>query len=165
MADAYKIEIVAPASGGDTKKVPIAGNNNESKSVSSSESSSVKSGKKASSIAGYVAYKRYVAPFVRQGIQYSISTVGLRTGNMERQQRMQSAYDIGSQIFGIGESIALGFAVGGGVGAVVGAVMGTATTLIGVAQKQNTLKINNAIENQQISMLNARAGAINGNRR
>ena len=161
MADAYKIVIETGNGGGSKKKVPIAGNNTESKQTT--PSTEEKDNK--ASVVGYVAYKKYVAPFVKQGIQYSISTVGLRTGNMERQQRMQSAYDIGSQVVGIGESIALGFAMGGGVGAVVGAVMGTATTLIGVAQKQTTININNALENQQISMLNARSGAINGNRR
>ena len=160
MADAYKIVIETGNGGGSNKKAPIAGNNTESKQTTPSTEQQ----RDNTSIVGYVAYKKYVAPFVKQGIQYSISTVGLRTGNFERQQRIQSAYDIGSQVVGIGESIALGFAMGGGVGAVVGAVMGTATTLIGVAQKQNTININKALENQQISMLNARSGAINGNR-
>lgn len=161
MADAYKIVIETGNGGGSNKKVPIAGNNTESKQTTPN----TKEKDNKASVVGYIAYKKYVAPFVKQGIQYSISTVGLRTGNIERQQRMQSAYDIGSQVVGIGESIALGFSVGGGVGAVVGAVMGTATTLIGVAQKQNTININKALENQQISMLSARSGAINGNRR
>ncbi len=160
MADAYKIVIETGNGGGGNKKAPIAGNNTESKQTTPSTEQQ----RDKSSVVGYIAYKKYVAPFVKQGIQYSISTVGLRTGNMERQQRIQSAYDIGSQIVGIGESIAMGAMVGGLPGAVVGAVMSTATTLIGVAQKQNTLNINHALENQQISMLNARSGAINGNR-
>ncbi len=160
MADAYKIVIQTQGGDSSAPKNPIAGDNNQSKQTTPS----IEQQRDKSSVVGYIAYKKYVAPFVKQGIQYSISTVGLKTGNMERQQRMQSAYDIGSQVVGIGESIAMGAMVGGLPGAVVGAVMSTATTLIGVAQKQNTLNINQALENQQISMLNARSGAINGNR-
>lgn len=161
MTEAYKIIIQTNNSGESTQKVPIAGNNNDSNSTSSNNTQS----DKKNNIVGYVAYKKYVAPFVKQGIEYSISTVGLRTGNMERQQRMQSAYNIGSQIFGIAESIAIGAMMGGVAGAVVGGVMSVATTAISYAQQQNTINIKRNLENQTINMLNVRSGAINGNRR
>ena len=161
MADAYKIIIETGAGGGGSgTKTPIAGNNNETKSTQSQES-----GNNINNIGGYVAFKKYAAPFVEQGIQYAISTVALRTGNVERQQRIQVAYEAGSQVFGIAESAFIGLKVGGAPGAVVGAVLGIATNVIGLAQKQNTINLNRALENEQISMLNARSGATNGNRR
>ena len=161
--DAYKI-IIETGGGSNTPKTPIAGNNKQS---TSTQPQTQESGKSAlqMGVMGYVAVKKYVAPFVKQGLQYSISTVGLRTGNMERQARMQSAYNIGSQIFGIAESVAIGAVMGGVGGAVVGAVMGVATTAISYAQQQNTINLNKTIEDQTISMLNVRSGAINGNRR
>jgi hypothetical protein len=158
MADAYKI-IIETGAGGSGTKAPIAGNNGETKSTKEPNKED------ESSIGGYVAFKKNVAPFVKQGIQYAISTVALRTGNVERQQRIQVAYEAGSQVFGIAESIFIGSKVGGVVGAVGGAVLGIATNVIGLVQKQNTINLNRALENEQISMLNARSGATNGNRR
>lgn len=163
MSEAYKI-VIKSEGGSNTPKTPIAGNNKQSTSTQPQTQESTINGLQAG-VVGYVAVKKYVAPFVKQGLQYSISTVGLRTGNMERQARMQSAYNIGSQIFGIAESIAIGAVMGGVGGAVVGAVMGVATTAISYAQQQNTINLNKTIEDQTISMMNVRSGATNGNRR
>ncbi len=160
MADAYRIIIKTQGGGSSTPKNPIAGDSGQSQETKPSEQEN-----KKDSIAGYVAFKKYVAPFLKQGLQYQISTVGLRTGNYERQVRMESAYSIGSQIFNIGESIWIGYKLGNVYGAVAGAVISAATTLINYGNQGNTLRLNNALENQTINMLNVRSGAVNGNRR
>ena len=158
MADAYKIVITSQSGGSSAPKNPIAGDDNESKETQPTE-------KNNKDIGGYVAFKKYVAPFLRQGVQYHISTVELRTGNSERQARAQSMYSISSQIFGIGESIWLGYKVGNVPGAIAGAILSVAQTTIGYAQQQNTINLQRGLENQTISMLNVRSGAVNGNRR
>ena len=158
MADAYKIVITSQGGGSSAPKNPIAGDNNQSKPTSNEE-------EKNKDIGVYVAYKKYVSPFLKKGLQYQISTVALRTGNSERQQRLQSAFSITSQLVGIGESIYVGAKVGGAKGAVIAAAISTATAGINLVQQSNTLILKEALENQTINMLNVRSGAVNGNRR
>ena len=153
MADAYKITI--ETNGATGSKAPIAGNNNQSNNQKNN----------VNDIGAYVAYKKYVSPFIKQGLQYQISTVELRTGNSERQARMQSAYSIASQVIGIGESIWLGYKVGNVPGAIAGAILSVANTGIGYIQQQNIINLQRGLENQTIAMLNVRSGAVNGNRR
>jgi hypothetical protein len=160
MSEAYKIVIEA-SKDGNVKKVPIAGNNAEAKDT---KEQSEEKGITKNNIVGYVAYKKYVAPFVRQGFQYRISTVALKTGSVERQQRLQAGFDLLSQVGHIAESVVIGAKIGGAPGAMVGAVMSLATTYINYEQKRNIIDMNRALENEQISMLNARSGATNGNR-
>lgn len=140
------------------KKTPIAGDNTESKQTSENDSAK-------KDLAGYFAYKKYVSPFLSQGLQHRISTVELRTGNAERQARMQSAYSIGSQALGLVESIVIGAKLGGGAGAVIGAVMSVSTTVMSYVYKADTINLQRGLENQTIAMLNVRSGAVNGNRR
>ena len=103
------------------------------------------------------------------GIEYGISTVSIRTGRTETQQRMQFAYSVGSKAFGIVENIAIGAAVGGLWGAVAGAVMSTVTTVAGYAINQAKINLSAASENISIGLINARAGgnvaATSGSRR
>ena len=90
-----------------TKKSPIA-QKTQSESVQDTGRAKAKE-----NVAEYFAFKRIVSPFVRMGIEYGISTVSIRTGRTETQQRMQFAYSVGSKAFGIVENIAIGAAVGG----------------------------------------------------
>ncbi len=107
---------------------------------------------------GYVFYKRIVAPFVRQGLQYQIGTVALRTGDHELQARLQSAYDIGSQAVGLVENIAVGFMVGNVGGALAGALLSVAQTGVSLVQKYETFNLNKNLENTSLALMNVRAG-------
>ena len=107
---------------------------------------------------GYVFFKKNVGSFIKQGIQYPIGTVALRTGNHEMQARMQTAYDIGSQAFGMVESIAIGAMTGGGWGAVAGAVMSLMHTVVTMTQKLETYNIQKEQESTSIALMNVRAG-------
>ena len=114
-------------------------------------------------------FKKNVGSFIKQGIQYPIGTVALRTGNHEMQARMQTAYDIGSQAFGMVESIAIGAMTGGGWGAIAGALMSLMHTAVTMTQKFETYNIQKDQESTSIALMNVRAGGnvatTNGRRR
>lgn len=107
---------------------------------------------------GFVAYKHYVEPFVKQAISYEISTVSVRTGRTEEQQRRQFAYDMGSKIFSAAESIAMGAILGGLPGALIGLGMSAVQMIVSYSQAQNTIDINRNAENISIGLQNMRAG-------
>nr|DAR84809.1 MAG TPA: hypothetical protein [Caudoviricetes sp.] len=149
---------------------PIAGNTNSS---NTNTEKNIEAEKKMSreDLTGYFAYKRYISPFVKQAISYGISTVSVRTGRTEHQQRLQLAYDVIGKVSGMAENIWLGFALSGGnpVGALVGAAVSTLNTIVGYAQSSNTLDINRNAENISIGLMNVRAAgnvaATSGSRR
>lgn len=165
MANGYTITIKNETQ--TTKKAPIAENNQTAQAESTSGSGG-KKGLSRQDLAGYFAFKRIVAPFVRMGIEYGISTVNVRTGRAEAQQRIQFAYSVGRQALGMAENIAIGALVGGLPGAIVGAVMSTATTLAGYGINQSKINMQSNLENVSLGLMNIRAGgdvaAISGNR-
>ncbi len=89
---------------------------------------------------------------------HMINTVSLRTGHAELQQRYQMAYDIGSRVFNLGESIMMGALVGGAGGAIVGAVTGLAFQGIALAQQFEERQWRMQEESVGISLANIRAG-------
>ena len=109
-------------------------------------------------VKGYVFFKKNVGSFIKQGIQYQIGTVALRTGNHELQARVQTAYDIGSQAFGMVESVAIGAMTGGVWGAIAGAVMSLMHTAVTLSQKIETYNIQRSQEGTSIALMNVRAG-------
>lgn len=160
MAEAYKIVIESNVTS-NQQKVPIAGNNTESKNTKQKE---VSSNNTAKSIVGFVAYKKFVAPVIQQGIQSYIGTVQLRTGNAERQQRAESMLNLASRGINLAESVWMGAKMGGAYGAVAAAVVSVGQSVMDIYKKQQNLAYNNVLEQQTIDMLNIRSGAINGNR-
>lgn len=168
MAEEYTIWL---RNGAKRKRKSIAGttgdNQKDTTPGSDSESRAEKTTKQA---AGYVAYKRYISPFIKQAISYEISTVSLRTGKTEYQQRLQFAYDMGSKVVGLAENMITGFLISGGnpIGAVIGAGVSVIQTAVQYAQAQNTLNLENSKESISIGLQNVRAGgsvaATNGSR-
>lgn len=138
-------------------KSPIAGSNNSSGKDTSSKQDSKITREQA---AGYFAYKRFISPFVKQALSYEISTVSLKTGRAEYQQRLQFAYDVAGKVAGLGENIALGFLLSGGnpLGAVVGAAVSLVHTAVTYAQNSNTINLNKNLENVSIGLMDIRAG-------
>lgn len=100
-------------------------------------------------------------------ISHEIRMVGLRTGQVERQQMRQFNYQVAQQVFSFGESIAMGAIMGsaGGpagaaIGAAVGATMSAVTSLASIGQRADEISTNRAIESFSIGMANIRAGAL-----
>ena len=138
---------------------PIANDQNDN--TSDNDKDKEKKAKKV--ISGAMLYRTGKA-LVRSQIGHEISTIELRTGQSELQQRYQFANQIAESVFDVGESIAVGASVGGGWGAVIGAVIGIGSKLVGLAHKQDTYNLNTQIEMETLRRNNLRAGAM-GSRR
>lgn len=138
---------------------PIANDQNDN--TSDSEKDTEKKAKKV--ITGAMLYRTGKA-LVRSQIGHEISTISLRTGQTELQQRYEFANQIAESVFDVGESIAIGASVGRGWGAVIGAVIGIGSKLVGLAHKQDTYNLNTQLEQETLWRNNIRAG-VAGSRR
>ena len=138
---------------------PIANDQNDN--TSDSEKDTEKKAKKV--ITGTLLYRTGKA-LVRSQIGHEISTISLRTGQTELQQRYEFANRIAESVFDVGESIAIGASVGRGWGAVIGAVIGIGSKLVGLAHKQDTYNLNQQLEQETLRRNNLRAG-VTGSRR
>ena len=138
---------------------PIANDQNEN--TSDSEKDTEKKAKKV--ITGAMLYRTGKA-LVRSQIGHEISTISLRTGQTELQQRYEFANRIAESVFDVGESIAVGASVGKGWGAVIGAVIGIGSKLVGLVHKQDTYNLNQQLEQETLWRNNIRAG-VAGSRR
>ena len=106
-----------------------------------------KDGVNAKKIFNQVFGYQRVKSVATNAIGYQVSTVQLRTGSTEAQQRASFAYSVGMQAFNIVESIGVGAMTGGWIGAAIGAVLSVVDTAVSYAYKQNTLNIQNQLEN------------------
>lgn len=161
MSNGYTITIKNET---QSSKSPIADNLQSTKSESTQENDKLS----RKDLAGYFAFKRIVSPFVRMGIEYGISTINVRTGRAEAQQRIQFAYSVGRQVVGVLENVAIGALVGGLPGAIVSAVMSTVTTVAGYAINQGKINMQRDLESISLGLMNIRAGgeiaAVSGSR-
>lgn len=116
------IKIILPSE--EQKKTPVAQSNSDSSTTSTSSTSSSSSGGSGAlsaqdvigagkKIMAYTGIKQIAESY----ITYNLSTVDLRTGASEYSQKLQFAYNEGSQAYIAVGSIAMGAAVGGVVGA------------------------------------------------
>lgn len=112
---------------------------------------------------GLVAYHT-LKSYTDQIVSHHVSTVELRTGSRELQERANFMLDITQKSIGIAESVLSGAMVGGIGGAAVGLLIGFAHTAISYQQKQQTLDLQETLENQTLRMNYIRAGA-GGSRR
>lgn len=108
---------------------------------------------------GYKAVKS----FATQALGHRVSTVQLRTGSHEAQQRANFSYQIGQQALGIAETIAIGAATGGLAGAAVGLVLGLVHTAIDWNNKADTLRLQNQLE-QNAQLAAAQRATYSGSR-
>ena len=114
--------------------------------------------------AGFLVAYNALKPWISQTVSHQINTVELRTGRKEYAERTQFTYNIVNDVVGIGESALAGYAVGNLPGAVIGAIVGLGHTLLGYAQKQETINIQNSLENIVLQQNRIRAG-VGGSRR
>lgn len=102
---------------------------------------------------GYSAIKS----FVTQGLNYNVSTVQLRTGSHEAQQRANFTYSMALQGLGVVETIAGGGLVAGTGGAAIGLIAGIYGAQIQWLEKQNTVNMQNHLETYQQNLAAQRA--------
>ena len=111
---------------------------------------------------------RKVADYAKRAISYEISTVSLRTGETERQQRMQLTYDILGRVGSAATTIAMGAKVGGVYGAAAAAAYEVINTSISVGQQVGRFQLQRDLENKSLGLARIRSGDslayINGNR-
>ena len=105
-----------------------------------------------------VAYHA-VKSFADQIVNHRISTIELRTGSKELQERANFINNTVQKGLGVAESMFMGAAVGGLPGAIIGTVVGLAHTAISYTQAQNTINMQRTLENVSINMNTIRAGA------
>ena len=94
-------------------------------------------------------------------INYRISTIALRTGETEHQQRVQFVYGEVSQAVSSLGAIGMGALMGGPIGAGVAALgVGVSYVMkfIGWAQNASTLRLQKNVEDISIQMQTIRAG-------
>lgn len=164
------IKIVLPSE--EQKKTPVAQSNSDSSTTSTSSLSSVVGGRGALSaqdvigagkkIMAYTGIKQIAESY----ISYNLSTVNLRTGAAEYSQKLQFAYNEGSQALSAVGSIAMGAAMGGVAGAAVAAVgvgISYLMKFIGYAQNAQRLETEQNLESISIGFASTRAG-VSGRR-
>lgn len=109
-------------------------------------------------IKGY-ATLNYAERVADKVISTTLSTIDLRTGHSQLQERMQFAYGIAKQGFDTVVNMAMAGSMFGAVGVGLGAVVGITDTLIDIAQKQQIINANRSVENTSIYLNRIRAGA------
>lgn len=105
-----------------------------------------------------VAY-RQIKPFITSAISHEVSLVELRTGSKELQEKANFINHAIQQGTSMLENIALGALVGGGAGAALAASMSVIQSIVGFAKNQQTLNIQQSVENRSLDMQIVRAGA------
>lgn len=93
-------------------------------------------------------------------ISYDVSTVSLRTGAKEYEQKLQFGYSMLQQT---AVPLVIGPATGGLAGAAIGIAFSFAMQGITWAQNAQTIRYNQQLENISIAMANTRAG-VTGSR-
>ena len=145
----------------EKKNSPISGDKTES---DTQKSAGILNKEQAKAFGkGLVAY-HYGKAFTDQIISHRVSTVELRTGSKDLQDRANLMLDVSQKLVSAGESMLTGLMVGGGVGAVLGLVTNLLHTAISYSQKQQVLNMQETLENRSIQLTYIRAGA-NGSRR
>lgn len=161
MADIIKI--ILPSEGQDKTPVAPSSADGTSPSAPSSGTDGALSAKDVVSGARRIVAATGIKQIADSLISYQISTVSLRTGATEYQQRLQFAYNEGMSALSSIGAIGMGFVMGGPAGAAVAAVgvgISYITKFIGWAQNANTLQIEENKEDISIQMQRLRAGNL-----
>ncbi|MDE7406481.1 MAG: hypothetical protein K2M89_06385 [Clostridiales bacterium] len=159
-------EIVIRNDTADARKSPIAGSGTAASDTTSNgggggDGLSLRQG----AAKGLVAVNHYIKPFVDQMATQYVTTVQLRTGSQELEERMSFKMNVTQKVVSFGSSMLTGAlmgSAGGPVGAVVGAVAGAvmrlATMAVDYSNKQEKLNLQRSVENVGLRYMNARAG-------
>lgn len=131
---------------------PVAGSSGQAGTGNAVEPPSIYT-QAAKKIKGLVSYGT-VSSIAGNLVSYEISKVTLQTGASEHEQKLNAYYGIGRKIVNIGAAYAIGGPIAG-TAALVGTVVNTAVSYV---QRQNTLNLQQEVENMSISLQNRRAG-------
>lgn len=131
----------------DTEDKKAVATNNQNAGEEQATESVEKSLKKPTKALAAISYARSIAD---RAITSQISTVTLRTGYEEKQQREQFYFGIGKKVVDTGMAIGIGAMFGGLPGAVIGLGVSLTNELFNMAIKQN--EINMAREQENISI-------------
>lgn len=152
-------EIVRVIFEGQETNSPLA--KSSSSSSSKNESGALTSARQAVKDARRVIAAVGIKQIADSYVNYRISTISLRTGATEHQQRVQFVYGEVSQAVSSLGAIGMGALMGGPVGAGVAALgVGVSYVMkfIGWAQNANTLRLQKNVEDISIQMQTIRAG-------
>lgn len=152
---AYEIVIHNATTSGNSNKNPVAGSNASGENTSASKQPS-ESRLAAAKVLGIT--NSSIKPFVDQMVSQKVTTVTLRTGAQELEERMSVKVQIGQTVWGIASSAATGALVGGLPGAIVGGLLGVATTAIDLSNKQKEIDLQKSVENVGLRYMDVRAG-------
>lgn len=104
-----------------------------------------------------VAVDKYAEPFINAAIQQHVSTIELRTGASEHQQRVEQTLNLAKQAVGIGTTLVTGFATMNPL-LIVGGIVSAATTAINYANKAKKIQMQQSLESISLRGMNVRAG-------
>lgn len=157
---AYEIIIRHDTANGGNAKSPIAGSGAQATDTTAQQGGTpaISTGRVAAAKGIFFA-NSYIMPFVDKMVTQKISTVALRTGAQELEDRMSFAYQVGKQAFGFVESVAVGALIGGGVpGALIGGAMHVALTMVEYSTRKQEIDLKHRVEDISLHFMNTRAG-------
>lgn len=137
----------------DTRS-PIAGDG----TAPSGTSGSGGSGRGSTLVKPLIAYNHYIKPFANQIVNQRVSTVELRTGAQEYEQRLSYQIQVAEKVGGFVSSVLIGGALGNLPGAIIGGAMSVATTALDIMGKYNRLELERNVEDVGLHYVNMRAG-------
>lgn len=146
---------------GEKKKV-VAGEKNENKTSTPKSYGEKTADSAAKAVKSMVSYNT-AKSFADNIISYELSQVNLRTGAAEYEQKLQFAQTAVNKFRDTAVSVGIGLATGNAPLAIFGAVTSLFGTLISYAQRANTLRTQENLENISIGMASRRAG-VSGRR-
>lgn len=149
-------EIVIKNETSDNKKSPVAGDNATAKNTGTQQSTSASG--VAIGVKALVSFNHFIKPFVNKVATQYISTISLRTGAQELEDKMSFAVQTAQKVGGFVGSIAVGVAVGNLPGALIGGLMSVTTTALDIYNKQSKLDMERSVENVSLRYMNMRAG-------
>lgn len=163
MANPYFIKIELPdttqtgnAVSGTSSSTESGANGTAGGSTEQTAASVLQTAKKVVAVTGLAATADKL-------ISYNISTVNLRTGASEYEQRLSTVYSGIKQVGMAGLAIATGVATGNLPLALLGLAVAGTQQLINISQKAQTIRTEQSIENISIGMATVRAG-VSGRR-
>lgn len=160
------IRLILPEEGSANNPVAQSSADSGSSSSSGGSEDGVLTAKQAVGAAKKVMAYTGIKQIADSYISYGISTVNLRTGAAEFQQKLQFAYSEGSQLASSVGAIVMGGIMGGPPGVAVAAAGVGLTYLmkfIGWSQNANRLETQQNLEDVSIGMASIRAG-VSGRR-
>jgi hypothetical protein len=153
MAEAQSPYVIIIKNQARTQKSPVA--NSSEKSEPKYTEGQLKA---QGLIKALVAYDKYAAPFVENIVQRNVGTIELRTGAEELQQKVEFGLSIAKTAGGIITSALTGYAIGNLPGALIGTLISGVTTVMNYANRANTLRLEQNLEDIALRGMNVRAG-------